>query len=128
MPVGSHFSRIESHDTCPGFPDVDYTYQQKSGTIELKCNPFPVGDFPFQGEKHGLRKAQHLWIRDELTAGGRVILCLQAEETIFFLEGKYHDMLDSMNLERLTKAASLIWTRKGRNDTHQLAGLLRSPL
>ena len=37
LPLG-HYSRIESPDTAPGFPDVHYEIEFHSGTFELKCN------------------------------------------------------------------------------------------
>jgi len=108
MPPGIHYSRIESLETAPGFPDVHYTLKGKSGTLELKCQPLPTR-CPFSEEKRGLRKTQRIWIRDELAAGGRVILVLQAKDDIFFLPGKYYAELDHLTVSEIAIRASLIW-------------------
>lgn len=112
LPIGIHYSRIES-DTSTGFPDVHYTLETHSGTIELKSQPNPTGDYPFSGEKKGLRKAQKSWIREELAAGGHVTLVLQLKDSIFFLDGHRFEDLDNMTESDLRAGARLIW-EKGR--------------
>jgi hypothetical protein len=108
MPVGTHFSRIESLDTAPGFPDVHYTLKGMTGSMELKCQEFPTGEFPFKDE---LRKSQKEWIADELAAGGKVILVLQCRQMIYFLDGLYANQLDSMTELDCNERAVVLWTK-----------------
>jgi hypothetical protein len=124
MPVGTHATRIESPDTAPGFPDVHYTLNGFTGGMELKCNPFPVGEYAFSGNKHGLRKSQKDWIRDEIEAGGRVILVLQAYVLIYFLDGHHYAALEDMKTTEVEKKAVLTWARNGACDTRALGILM----
>ena len=126
MPVGGHYSRIESHDTAPGFPDVHWTLEGKTGGFELKYARMPTAAYPFRGEKLGLRKTQHIWIRDELEAGGRVLLALQVFANIYFLEGRLHKAVDDMTLEKLRENSSLVWT-PDRAHPEDLRQLMLSP-
>lgn len=125
MPAGGHYSRIESNETCPGFPDVQYTLEGQTGGMELKCNQFPTNEFPFAGEKHGLRRSQKIWIKDELIAGGKVILVLQAREMVYFVEGFYCDHIEKWNEADLLKNCSLVWDRKLSANVEALANFMR---
>lgn len=88
LPEG-HYSRIESPDTAPGFPDVHYTLPGKStGTLELKYarhrNP------PFPNEDAGLHRSQLRWIRDELACGGTVWIIAEVQYgSILLIPGCY---------------------------------------
>lgn len=124
MPAGIHYSRIESLETSPGFPDVHYTLNGISGTMELKCKPKPTGSYPFKGTKDGLRTSQRIWIREELLAGGRVVLVLQAFQMIYFLPGQFHKGLDDFTIADIERAASLIWTRGGSQPIDSLSEIL----
>jgi hypothetical protein len=57
LPLGQ-YSRIESGDTSPGFPDV-HAQVGPSGcfTIELKFAKHPGARIPFT-KKHGMRRSQ----------------------------------------------------------------------
>lgn len=124
MPVGGHYTRIESNETAPGFPDVHYTLKGVTGGMELKCNPFPIGDYPFAGEKHGLRKSQRIWIRDEVECGGKVILALQARHHVYFVDGSYWDDIGSWTIKDLQEKADIIWERDGNINIAGLAGMM----
>jgi hypothetical protein len=125
LPAGIHYSRIES-ETCPGFPDIHYTYEGTTGTIELKSVPQGKGQFPFSGKK-GLRKTQRDWIDEELKAGGYVFLCLEVKPEIFLLQaGLHYDMLHKMTLADLRRVADVHWER-GSDVKDQLAVALADP-
>jgi hypothetical protein len=122
MPVGAHYSRIEAPETAPGFPDVHYTLQGCTGSMELKCNEFPTGHYPF---KEALRKGQKEWIKDELAAGGKVILVLQLRQNIYFLDGHLFSQLDSMTELQVNENASVIWEKGVKCDVTMLAEVMR---
>lgn len=111
MPVGIHLSRIEAPETSPGFPDVHYTIDGISGTMELKCQLNPVGGYPFKGTQKGLRTSQRTWIREELISGGRVLLVLQAFQMIYFVPGRFYKALDHFTIADIERSANLIWKR-----------------
>jgi hypothetical protein len=118
LPTGIHYSRIES-ETCPGFPDVHFTLEGVTGSIELKSTRKP-GKFPFSGDK-GLRKSQIDWIKEEVEAGGWVLLCLEAGSKIYLLQAElYYDVLHDMDLDDIAKVATLSWVR-GADFRDQLA-------
>lgn len=55
-----HLSRVESHSTSIGIPDVNFTIDGKDGWIELK----------FENSKGiYLRESQYCWMRDRLRVG-----------------------------------------------------------
>jgi len=112
MPVGAHYSRIESLETAPGFPDVHLTYKSNSWGWELKCVEWPTGDFPFANDK-GLRKSQQIWIADEIAAGGKVLIVAQARTKIYFIHGMYWKILDQLRESTLKNYALLVWDRVG---------------
>lgn len=64
---GSHYSRIESHSTSIGFPDVDYHIGDSSGYIELKHT---------NGEDIKVRPSQYRWITDRRDAGANNVFIL----------------------------------------------------
>lgn len=110
MPTGIHYSRIES-ETCPGFPDIHYTLENGSGTIELKSVPRTKAKFPFSGKK-GLRKTQKDWICDEVAAGGFVLLILEIKPCIYAIRAEfYYDDLDRMSEEDISRVAVVGWER-----------------
>ena len=110
LPAGIHYSRIES-ETSPGFPDVHYTLEGRSGTIELKSTKNPTGKYPFSG-KDGPNKNQKFWIRDEIAADGVVYLCLERKPMVYLLRADlYYDELDRMTLTDIERVAILTWER-----------------
>lgn len=125
LPVGTHYSRIESHDTAPGFPDVILTLKGKTLGMELKCQEFPTGECPFD-EKNGLRRSQRMWIRDELEAGGKVILVLQHRQMIYFLEGHYFNELEHLDIGMIARRASVIWNKEDSINPDRLREFISS--
>lgn len=109
LPTGIHYSRIES-ETCPGFPDIHYTLENGSGTIELKSVPRTNAKYPFSGKK-GLRKTQIDWIREEAAAGGFILLILEIKPRIYLLRAEfYYDTLHKMTEEDIDRV-SVKWER-----------------
>jgi hypothetical protein len=123
MPVGTHYSRIEAPETAPGFPDVFYTLKDTTGTMELKCQEFPTGEFPFKDQ---LRRGQREWIIDEVAAGGKVILVLQLRQMIYFLDGSYAKDLGEMTEQQINEKASVTWERGRLCDVAALASYMRT--
>lgn len=113
LPKAGHYSRIEAPNTAAGFPDVHYTLDSVSGTIELKDAKRPGAKYPFSGQS-GLRRSQITWIRDELAAGGRVALALQCGNRVYLLRADlYYDELHRLTEEGVSSVASVSWC-KGR--------------
>lgn len=108
MPKGIHYSRIES-ETSPGFPDVHYTLQGHSGTLELKSEPEPKGAYPFADS---MRKSQLDWITDEIAAGGHVTLVLQHRKDIYFLGGHNAPHLIGLTIDDINEIAEMVWGEK----------------
>lgn len=132
LPAEGHYSRTECGDTAPGFPDVHYTLRgglfEKpiSGTIELKDAKNLRAKHPFSG-KSGLRRKQIIWIRDELAAGGKVILALQRGRWVYLLRAEfYYECLHQMTLDEITQAALVMWSKgsKDKRRTSDITALL----
>jgi hypothetical protein len=107
LPKDGHYSRIEA-DTAHGFPDVHYTLEGVSGTIELKSTKSPKAKYPFAG-KNGLRITQQRWIQEEDEAGGKVLLALQCGDTVYFINAAlYYDDLAHMVLGDLRRCSNYV--------------------
>ncbi len=132
LPKEGHYTRIESHDTAPGFPDVHFTLNGTSGTIELKDAKRPGAKYPFKGES-GLRPAQIRWIAEEIdNAEGRVFLALQCGDRVYILKADlYYDELHRMTEEQISRVSVIRWV-KGfkpcREDAYPLNAQLRDLL
>lgn len=94
--------------------------------MELKCHEFPRSHYPFSDERFGLRKSQKLWIRQELEAGGRVILVLQAKQNIYFVEGSYWNSLEEWTMDDLGQYSALTWIRGQSCNVEHLAKFMIS--
>jgi hypothetical protein len=123
MPAGTHYSRIEAPETAPGFPDVHYTFKSMTGTMELKAQEFPQGEFPFKG---AMRKGQKQWIAEELTAAGKVILVLQLRQVIYFLDGQHAQHLDEMTEDNIRNVTQVVWEKGGNCNIPALAEFMTS--
>jgi hypothetical protein len=111
LPKEGHYSRIEA-ETAHGFPDVAYTLNGRSGTIELKDAKRFGAKHPFKGES-GLRRSQIMWIRDEIIAGGKVVLALQCGEKVFLLKADYYyDAFSKMTLEDVERVSVVWWGKR----------------
>ena len=73
--TGAHFSRVESHATSPGIPDLSYCVNSVEGFIELKSWD------PKKGFR--LRRSQVAWTRARDRAGGRVFLLFDKQADLF---------------------------------------------
>ena len=114
LPKEGHYTRIESHDTAVGFPDVHYTLNGISGTIELKDAKRPGAKYPFSRES-GLRRSQIAWIRDELDASGQVSLALQCGDRVYLLPANcYYDDLHRMTEEEIARVSRVKWKKGNR--------------
>ena len=73
--TGIHFSRVESHATSPGIPDLSYCTMGHEGFMELKS----------WDPKKGfcLRRSQVAWTRARDRAGGRVFLLFDKQSDLF---------------------------------------------
>lgn len=86
LPLG-HYSRIETGDTAPGFPDVHCQLAPGvSPTIELKFARRPEDAVPFTS-KRGMRKSQIMWTRDNMRNGGVVWIIAEVTPHIFIIGG-----------------------------------------
>ena len=122
LPPNGHYSRIES-EQAPGFPDVAYTLDGVSGTIELKVAQRPGAKYPFSGA-NGLRKSQLRWIEEECAAGGHVLLALQVGNRVYLLDADpYACDLRNRTLEHIEYIADQRWT-KGRGGKPPTAAVL----
>lgn len=76
-----HVSRIESHATSIGFPDLEYCYYGHCNTMEMKYSK--------DLESVTLRPSQYRWLTDRVNAGGRPLIftCLRlnGDDTNIFL-------------------------------------------
>lgn len=123
LPKEGHYTRIESHDTAPGFPDVHYTLNGVTGTIELKDAKRPGAKHPFKGES-GLRSAQIRWMKDQIdNAEGRVLLALQCGNRVYLLKADlYYDELHRMAEEQIARVAIVKWekgSKRGRSEDNE---------
>lgn len=72
--IGGHWSRIESHATSLGVPDVNVCHQSQDVWIELK-----------QGDDAEIRPSQYRWIKDRLNEGAKNIWILHHQEDLGFM-------------------------------------------
>lgn len=116
LPKEGHYTRLESHDTATGFPDVHYTLNGNSGTIELKDTKRPGAKHPFKGQS-GLRKSQITWMTAQCDAGGIVFLALQCGDRVYLLKADlYFDELHRMTEEQIGRVAVVQWTKGTRQE------------
>ena len=123
LPLGV-YSRIESPDTAPGFPDVHFTVEQVSGTLELKCNMNPA-KIPFPNEEKGLRTAQKRWIRDTVKAGGIVWIVAEVPGVIYIIHGKDAEKFNGATHEDLIEMS---WGHITRDDPKGAASVMDAAL
>ena len=119
LPPQGHYTRIESRDTAPGFPDVHYTLESVTGTIELKDAKRPGAKYPFSGDS-GLRANQIRWMREQIdNADGRVVLALQCGDRVYILNAAlYYDELHQMTEEDIQRCSSVNWIKGKITDTY----------
>ncbi len=139
LPIG-HYARIESPDTAPGFPDVFFTVGQDPrrsrrdtpptpgkagcGTIELKATDRSMR-VPFPDEEKGLHTSQLRWIRDEVAAGGVVLIIAETPGIIYIIHGKDAAKFNGASHEDLLEMS---WDTLSRKEPKQAASILGNML
>lgn len=137
LPLG-HYSRIESPETAPGFPDVFFCVGQSSrktagppipgkagmGTIELKATDRSMR-VPFPDEEKGLHTSQLRWIKDDVAAGGVVWVIAETPGIIYIIHGKDAAKFNGASHEDLLEMS---WETMSRKDPKQAASLLDAAL
>lgn len=129
LPLGQ-YSRIESPDTAPGFPDVFFQVHDAQapqhvphigcGTIELKATDRSLR-VPFPDEEKGLHKSQLRWIKANVAEGGIVWIIAETPGVIYIVHGKDAANFNGATHEDLIEMA---WETMSRSDPKQAARLL----
>lgn len=109
LPEGQ-YSRIESGDTAPGFPDVYYRLRGGTGTIELKVSQNPKAEVPFRNEDDGLHKSQIRWIQANIRLKGTVWIVARIGDDILFIPGRYCQVFNGAKAKYLYAISSLVLT------------------
>jgi hypothetical protein len=124
LPYG-HYSRIESPDTAPGFPDVHYQVGPDScGTLELKANDQPA-KVPFPDEDKGLHVSQLKWIKHNVKYGGIVWIIAETPGAIYIIHGKDADRFNGATHEELIEMS---WNVMHRTAPKQATKILENAL
>lgn len=124
LPLG-HYSRIESANTAPGFPDVAYQLGHNlAGTLELK-HQARNAKVPFRDSKKGMRDSQLAWIRKNLKHKGNVYVIAEAVPDIFVIHGNEADEINGSTRENLHKISVAVLNR---DDPEEAATLLHDIL
>ncbi len=123
LPLG-HYSRIESPETAPGFPDVDYTVQGRAGKIELKHSHGRTKP-PFKGDDDGLHKSQRIWIRECVRNGGTVWIFAEIKDQVFIIPGSQVARINGNSLVWLEEiSVAILDIKDPRGAAHILKELL----
>jgi hypothetical protein len=130
LPMGN-YSRIESPDTAPGFPDVHFTVTKDrihtSGTLELKATDRNLR-VPFPDQEKGLHESQLKWISKSVAHGGVVWIIAETPRTIYIVHGQDADWFNGSEHKDLLDMA---WNTVSRDDPkkafHILDDALRVP-
>ena len=116
LPRGQ-YTRIESGDTGPGFPDVHYQIRPGvSGTIELKDARHPRSARPFTDE-HGIRPSQIRWITDNLQCGGTVWIFARVGSRTFMIPGFYCRAINNASTSDLEAMSVAVLPARGGEST-----------
>ncbi|WP_455363552.1 hypothetical protein [[Eubacterium] cellulosolvens] len=110
LPLGQ-YSRIESGDTSPGFPDVHAQLGPGiSVTIELKYSRRARELVPFTSRR-GMRRSQLRWIKDNLRNGGTVWVIAEAKPEIFVIHGRLAQEINGADRAKLHGIATEVLQR-----------------
>jgi len=112
LPRGQ-YSRIESGDTAPGFPDVHYQLHAPdvAGTIELKHSKHLSG-IPFRNADEGIHLSQEIWIKENIANGGICWVAARVRHTLFWIPGSQADMINGR--------ADLLWISTWQMDLRKI--------
>lgn len=116
------YSRVETPDTAPGFPDVNYRIMNAEGHMELKDARRPNAEVPFPNDKIGLHRSQLLWIADQLFFNGIVWVVARVGDKIFWVPGKNAGAFNGATQKRL--AAHSHYVQSGRADVRKIKRML----
>lgn len=117
-----HYSRIESGETSPGFPDLDVCIEGIGGYIEMKHINGR------ENRKNLLRPSQYRWICDRIEAGETniwiLVSCNMGKGRVFFL------LVHGSNVGALIRTNRLDdWTAAAREiltEDNLVDGILRN--
>lgn len=121
LPQG-HYSRVESPDTSPGIPDVQYRITKADGFIELKDARSKNPLIPFPDVDKGLHISQLNWIRDQITFGGIVWVVARVGPLIYWIPGKNAPAFNGATMKRFKYLSTYVHGDKP--DTRKLKQLL----
>lgn len=123
LPPTGHYTRIES-DSSAGFPDVHYTIDKFTGTMELKFCRKPKKEYPLQGKGNGFRDSQITWIEDEFVAGGWTVLVVELANVVYFYPPTYIKYINEYDQDSL-KEAAMVSIKKRDPTAQQVKNLKR---
>ena len=113
LPLGQ-YSRIESGDTSPGFPDVHCQLAPGvSPTLELKCAKHPHARIPFT-KKTGMRRSQIKWIKENVRNGGTVWIIAEIGKKVYIVAGMNVDYINGHTEDEIAAISVAVMTR-GKN-------------
>ncbi len=95
---GCHQSWVESHETSPGFPDLDVCAGGAERKVELKI-------VKAKGAIE-IRPTQYRWFKDRVKAGGRPVMWVEHED--------WHYIVDGMSVSLLDNIKQIIGAREGQ--------------
>lgn len=105
-----HFSRVESPDTSPGIPDVDFCLFSKEGHIELKF----IEEKPKKG---WIRPTQVKWFRDRVKNGGHpwlfVLIIFKGQRVYCIYDGKIlPELAYERDAQKIMSLSTWMWLDK----------------
>lgn len=121
LPQG-RYSRVETPDTAPGFPDVNYRIAKAEGNIELKDARGKNPAVPFPNVDKGLHISQLNWIRDQIAFGGIVWVAARVGNKIFWIPGKSAGGFNGATQKRLGSLSHYVM--ETRPDVRKLKRML----
>ena len=124
LPLGN-YSRIESPDTAPGFPDVHYQVGSTGcGTLELKAN-HRSARVPFPDEEKGLHTSQKKWIRETVKEGGICWIIAEVPGVIYIIHGKDAEKFNGATHDELI---DMSWNSISRDNPKGALAILEAAL
>jgi len=107
LPLGQ-YSRIETGDTSPGFPDVHCQLRAGvSPTLELKFAKHPGARIPFT-KKTGMRRSQIKWIKENLREGGIVWIIAEITPDIHIIGGHRVNDINGATEEEIVEMSEAV--------------------
>lgn len=121
LPLG-HYSRVESPDTSPGFPDVDCQITDGTGNslsfkMELKHSRTVRAKHPFS-DKTGVRKSQKVWWRDYTRHEGVGWFVCEIAGFVYIIPGKHAKIINGVTINEIHKMSECILDRANLKDAN----------